>query len=72
MKEDDGLTPEKKKRRKYELEKRGKVMIRVQLSGSDGDAEEEQWAKIRDGLRSKYGSAKQGIFELAKRDKIIE
>lgn len=72
MKADDDLTPDRRKRRKYEREKRGPVVMRVQLSGSEGEEAQTQWKQIRDGLKAKYGSAKQGIFELAKKDGLLK
>lgn len=55
-------------RAKYEKERRGKVVMRVQLSAND-DAEE--WEKIRKNMVKKYGSAKDAIYELAKKDGLI-
>lgn len=63
------LTPEQKAKKKYEAEKRGKVILRVQLSSTDDPV---VWEKIRDGLVERYGSAKDGIYELAKKDGLID
>lgn len=56
------------RRTKYEKTGRGKVIMRVQLSKSD---DVQMWEDIKKGLVEKYGSAKEGIFQLAKKDKII-
>lgn len=63
------LTPAEKAKAKYEAEKRGRVIMRVQLSSSDDEA---AWEKIRDGLVAKYGSAKDGIYALAKKDGLLD
>lgn len=63
------LTPAEKAKRKYEAEKRGKVVLRVQLSSTDDAV---QWERIRDGLVAKYGSAKDGIYALAKKDGLLD
>jgi translation initiation factor 1 (eIF-1/SUI1) len=46
---------------KYETEKRGKVVMRVQLTPSDDNA---HWEQIKKDFVKKYGSAKQAIHEL--------
>jgi hypothetical protein len=51
------LSPKKK----YEKESRGKVLMRVQLVPTD-DAKE--WETIKKTITAKFGSAKNGIFEL--------
>lgn len=56
------------RRKKYEKTGRGKVIMRVQLSKSDNA---QVWEDIKAGLVEKYGSAKEGIYQLAKKDKII-
>lgn len=63
------LTPAEKAKRKYEAEKRGKVVLRVQLSSTDDAV---QWEKIRDGLVERYGSAKDGIYQLAVKDGLLD
>lgn len=63
------LTPEQRAKAKYEAEKRGRVIMRVQLSSSDDEA---AWEKIRAGLVERYGSAKDGIYQLAKKDGLID
>ena len=60
MKENE-KTPQQLAHIKYEKEKRGKVVMRVQLTPSD-DA--EHWEQIKNDFVAKYGSTKQAIFEL--------
>lgn len=62
------LTAQQRARKKYEKEKRGKVVLRVQLSSSDN---KDEWERIKQNLVKKYGTAKQGIYELAKKDNLI-
>ena len=62
------LTAQQRARKKYEKEKRGKVVLRVQLSSSDN---KDEWERIKQNLVEKYGTAKQGIYELAKKDNLI-
>jgi hypothetical protein len=54
-------SPQQRAHAKYEQEKRGKVVMRVQLTPND---DSEHWAQIKDDLVSKYGSAKKAIYEL--------
>ena len=61
-------TPAQRARAKYEKERRGKVVFRVQLALSDNEAE---WLQLKNALVKKYGSAKQGVYMLAKKDKLI-
>ena len=59
---DEDRTAARKANAKYET-KRGKVIMRVQLSLSDDNKE---WERIRNDLVQRYGSAKQGIYEIYK------
>jgi len=61
-------TAQQKAHKKYEAEKRGPVVLRVQMSASDDPVE---WEKIKQWLITQGGSAKQGIYKLAKKNKII-
>ena len=61
-------SPQQRAHTKYEKEKRGKVVMRVQLTPSD---DSEHWEQIKTDLVNRYGSAKQAIHELhakAKKD----
>lgn len=65
---DDIKTSAQSAKSKYEVEKRGKVVMRVQLSTSDNS---DEWEQIKQDFVNKYGSAKQAIYELhakAKKD----
>ena len=55
-------------RRKYERKRRGKEVLRVMLSASD---DPKVWEQIKKNLTKKYGSAKRGILEMAKKDGVI-
>ena len=59
-------TPQQLARRKYEAEKRGKVMMRVQLSIGDS---EEEWEAIKKDFIGKYKSTKEAIKQLHKKAK---
>lgn len=61
-------TSQQRAHTKYEKEKRGKVVMRVQLTPSD---DSDHWEQIKTDLVNRYGSAKQAIYELhakAKKD----
>ncbi len=59
-------TPTQKAKLKYEKEKRGKVVLRVQLSASD---DQEEWERIKNDLVDVFGTAKNGVYELHKNAK---
>ncbi|MFT7009510.1 MAG: hypothetical protein ACJAXJ_004059 [Colwellia sp.] len=68
----DKKSPQQRAHNKYEQEKRGKVVMRVQLTSND---DSEHWEQIKDDLVAKYGSAKQAIYELhakAKKDGVFD
>jgi hypothetical protein len=54
-------SPQQRAHTKYEQEKRGKVVMRVQLTSND---DSEHWELIKNDLVKKYGSAKHAIHEL--------
>lgn len=62
-------TPLQKAKAKYERERRGKTILKVVQSPSD---DLELWERIKRGLVEKYGSAKQGILELARKDGLVK
>lgn len=65
---DSDKSPQQRAHIKYEKEKRGKVVMRVQLTPND---DSEHWGQLKNDLVKKYGSAKQAIYELhakAKKD----
>ena len=64
MGKNNSVTPLQESRQNYEKNKRGKVVMRVQLTPSDN---EEEWIKIKEWLVSNYGESKKGIYELAKK-----
>jgi hypothetical protein len=65
---DSDKSPQQRAHKKYEQEKRGKVVMRVQLSASD---DSDEWEQIKQDFVNRYGSAKQAVYELhakAKKD----
>lgn len=56
------------RRMRYEHEKRGKVVFRVQMTPSDSA---EEWEKIKEWLKADQESIKAGIYARAKGEGVI-
>lgn len=64
------MTAQKKAQKKYEKTKRGELILKINLSSSD---DSEEWEKIKNWLVKKGdGTAKQGLYKLAKENGVIK